>query len=290
MKVSGFTFIRNAIKFDYPILEAIQSILPLCDEFIVAVGNSEDTTRALIESINSPKIKIVDTQWNDALRDGGQVLADETNKALKFVSSDSDWAFYIQGDEVIHEKYHSAIYAAMELWKDDSGIEGLLFNYLHFYGSYDYIADSRKWYRREVRIIKNDSSIYSFRDAQGFQKNKRPLRVKHIDACVYHYGWVKPPKFQQAKQEYFHKMWHDDAWINKNIPKVEEFDYSKIDSLKTFNESHPAVMVHRIQEKNWQFTFDPTTRIKPALKYRLLNVIQRYTGWRIGEYRNYKIV
>jgi glycosyltransferase involved in cell wall biosynthesis len=124
MKVSGFTFIRNAIKFDYPILEAIQSILPLCDEFIVAVGNSEDTTRALIESINSPKIKIVDTQWNDALRDGGQVLADETNKALKFVSSDSDWAFYIQGDEVIHEKYHSAIYAAMELWKDDSGIEG----------------------------------------------------------------------------------------------------------------------------------------------------------------------
>jgi hypothetical protein len=132
VKVSGFTIIRNAIKYDYPVVESITSVLPMCDEFIVAVGNSEDDTRKLIESIASDKIKIIDSVWNDELRVGGKVLADETNKAKKAISPDSDWAFYIQSDEVIHEKYHAEILSAMKKWKDNKEIEGLLFKYLHF--------------------------------------------------------------------------------------------------------------------------------------------------------------
>lgn len=105
MKIAGFTFVRNAIKFDYPIIEAITSILPICDEVVVAVGNSEDDTLGLIKSINSPKIKIIETIWDDSLREGGRVLAVETDKALAAVSPDVDWCFYIQGDEVVHEQY-----------------------------------------------------------------------------------------------------------------------------------------------------------------------------------------
>jgi len=112
MKVSGFTVIRNAVKYDYPIVEAIQSILPLCDEVVVAVGNSDDDTLQLIQNID-PKIRIIETIWDDTLREGGRVLAVETDKAFAAISSDSDWAFYIQGDEVIHENYHSTILAAM---------------------------------------------------------------------------------------------------------------------------------------------------------------------------------
>ena len=48
MKVCGFSFIRNAVKYDYPIVESIRSILPICDKFVVAVGNSEDNTLQLI--------------------------------------------------------------------------------------------------------------------------------------------------------------------------------------------------------------------------------------------------
>ena len=143
MKVSGFSFIKNALKFDYPIIEAITSILPICDEFIVAVGKSDDDTLAYIKSINSPKIKIIETVWDDSLREGGRVLADETNKAFRAISEDSDWAFYIQGDEVIHEKYLDNIKAAMLKYKDDKAVDGLVFDHLNFYGSYDYIADSR---------------------------------------------------------------------------------------------------------------------------------------------------
>src|SRR5690606_35951354 len=113
MFISGFTFVRNAIQFDYPIVEAINSILPLCDEVIVAVGNSDDDTLQLIQNINSPKIRIIETRWDDSLREGGRVLAEETNKAFDAISPQADWAFYIQGDEVVHEKYHEVIRNAM---------------------------------------------------------------------------------------------------------------------------------------------------------------------------------
>src|ERR1043165_554451 len=289
MKISGFTIVRNAIKYDYPIVEAISSILPLCDEVIVAVGKSEDETLELIRSIKSPKVKIIETVWDDRLREGGKVLADETNKAFAAISPGSDWAFYIQGDEVIHEKYYPAIREAMQKYKDDKNVEGLLLNYTHFYGSYDFIGDSRRWYRREIRIIKADKNISSYQDAQGFRKNGEKLKVKPIDAFVYHYGWVKDPRAQQAKQQTFNKLWHDDDWMKKNIPDVDTFDYSNTDSVALFKDTHPKVMQERIKRMNWKFSFDPTKK-KLSLKVKLLMFIERATGWKIGEYRNYKII
>lgn len=289
MKVSGFTFIRNAIKYDYPIVEAISSILPICDELVVAVGNSGDETRKLIENINSPKIKIIDTVWDDSLRAGGKVLAVETDKAFKEISSDSDWAIYIQGDEVLHEKFLDPIKQAMLHWIDNPEVEGLLLDYLHFYGSYDFVGDSRRWYRKEVRIVRNDPEIKSYRDAQGFRKNNRPLKVKPVKATMYHYGWVKPPEAQQAKQETFNKLWHDDEWVEKKVPKVESFDYTNIDSLVHFKDTHPQVMKERIKALNWDFTFDPSKKRLP-IKSRVLHSIETLTGWRPGEYRNYKVI
>jgi len=170
MKVCGFTIIRNAVKYDYPVVEAITSILPVCDKFIVLVGNSDDNTLELIQSIDSEKIIIQHSTWDDSLREGGRVLAIETDKAKAFIPSDYNWAFYIQSDEVIHEKYHNAILQSMEKWKNDHNVDGLLFKYLHFYGSYDYVGTSRRWYRHEIRIIKNDPLIQSYRDAQGFRR------------------------------------------------------------------------------------------------------------------------
>ena len=98
MKVSGFTFIRNATKFDYPVVEAISSILPLCDDFVVAVGNSDDNTLDLIQSIDKQKIRIIETIWDDSekMKIGGKVFAAETDKAFRSIEMDSDWTFYIQ--------------------------------------------------------------------------------------------------------------------------------------------------------------------------------------------------
>ena len=289
MKVSGFTIVRNAIKFDYPVVEAITSVLPVCDEFIVAVGNSEDDTRNMILSIGDPKIRIIDTVWDDSLREGGKVLAVETNKALDAISPGSTWAFYIQADEVIHEKYLQAIRAAMEKWESDPEVEGLVFSYTHFWGSYQYIGDSREWYRREVRVIRNDRQIRSWLDAQGFRKNGRKLLVATVEAVVYHYGWVKPPEAQQAKQQTFHRYWHTDRWIEKSVPKSDAFDYTGMNFLSQFTGTHPQVMIKRIVDQKWQFSPDQPWK-RHSLKSIILHFIEKKTGWRVGEYRNYKIV
>ncbi len=289
MFVSGFTFIRNAVKLDYPIREAVLSILPLCDEMVIALGNCEDGTRELIQSLNSSKIRIIDTIWDDNLREGGRVLAIETNKALKHISPEADWAFYIQGDECLHEQYLDSLHETMLRWKDDPNVEGLLFDYRHFYGSFDFVADSRSWYRKEIRIVRPKQGLTSYRDAQGFRIHERKLRVKPTSAEIYHYGWVRHPKYQMAKQLEANKYWHNDEWIQERFDPTTEFDYSKIDSLALFKGSHPKVMTERINQMNWQFSSDPT-RKNFGFKNKLLYYLEKLTGWRPGEYRNYRII
>jgi hypothetical protein len=286
MKIAGFTIVRNAVKYDYPIVEAITSVLPLCDEFIVAVGSGEDNTLDLIQAINSPKIRIIHTIWDDTLREGGRVLAVETDKAFQAVSPDVDWCFYIQADEVVHEKYYDTIRKAMAKYKDDMAVNGLLFHYTHFYGSYDYVGESWNWYRREIRIVRNKKSIFSYRDAQGFRKKpNKKLSVKLIDAYIYHYGWVRDPRAMQHKQRAFSSLYHDDKWVDEHVAKAAEFDYSQIDSLALFLDTHPSVMAKRISEKNWKFDFDVSKK-----NYSPKERIKRLVGFRIGEYKNYKIV
>ncbi|MCB0696307.1 MAG: glycosyltransferase family 2 protein [Chitinophagaceae bacterium] len=290
MKVTGFTFIRNAITYDYPIEEAIRSILPLCDEFVIAVGKSTDGTLAMIQMIDPAKIRIIETEWDDSLRTGGRVLAVETDKAYAAVSDDTDWCFYIQGDEIVHEKYLDTIRAGMERWKDDKNVDGLLFHYEHFYGSYDYVGTSTRWYPYEIRIVRKNNSIFSYRDAQGFRKgNDEKLNVKLLDAYIYHYGWVKDPRTMQRKQEIFHKLWHDDEWVEKNVVKAEAFDYTAdIDAVKKFTGTHPAVMQDRISRSNWAFDYDISFN-RMSLKERLKQFADKKLGLNFS-YKNYRIV
>ena len=290
MRIAGFTIIRNALKFDYPVVEAITSILPICDAFYVGVGNSDDGTRELIEGIKSDKIKIIDTVWDDKLREGGIILSIETNKVFDQIPKDFDWCFYIQSDECVHEEDLPKLKQAMLNYKDDAAVDGLLFEYKHFYGHYSYIGIGRRWYKHEIRIIKNNKNIRSYKDAQGFRtSDDKKLGVKSTGAFIYHYGWVKSPQAQQAKQSSFHKMWHDDAWMKENIPEVEEFDYSNIDLLEIYKGSHPKVFSKRIQQAQWNFKYD-RSRVKTNLKYRFLFWVEKLTGWRIGENRNYRVL
>jgi hypothetical protein len=288
MHITGFSFIKNALIYDYPIVEAIRSVLPICDEFVVAVGQSDDATLALIQQIDPKKIRIMQTVWDETMREGGKILAIETNKAFAEISETSDWAFYIQGDEVLHEKYLPIILENMHRYKDDLSVDGLLFDYLHFYGSYDYVATSPKWYTNEIRVVRTHKRIYSYRDAQGFRKNdNEKLRVKPIAAAIYHYGWVKEPAAMQRKQENFHKFWHDQAWIDQNVAKATVFDYAAhIDELRPFADTHPEVMQARIADKNWRFDYDISFN-KKTLKSRVKGFLKTYLGLDFS-YKNYK--
>lgn len=254
----------------------------------MAVGNSNDDTLGLIQNID-PKVKVIQTIWDDTLRQNGRVLAVETDKAFAAIDPTADWAIYIQGDEVLHQDDHKALMQSMSKYAMDEQIDGLLFDYLHFYGSYDYIGVSNNWYKKEIRIIKPNRGIYSFRDAQGFRKAPdQKLCVAPAQARVFHYGWVKDPQAMQRKQQSFNKLWHNDAWLDKNIKVSDTFDYEDhIHELALFKGTHPQWIAPRIAARNWTFKTDISRR-KRTLKNRVKNFLKR-----IGidtNYANYTLV
>jgi len=292
VKVTGFTFIRNALIYDYPIREAIMSVLPVCDAFVVAVGHSDDETLQLIEGLNDPKISIIETVWDVSLRENGAVLAVETNKAFQAIAKDSDWCFYIQGDEVLEEGHDALLRSAMEHYLNDFNVDGFLFKYRHFYGSYDYVGASNSWYQHEIRIVRNMETVYSYKDAQGFRKgDNEKLQVIELPVHIHHYGWVKEPKAMQQKQLNFNKLWHDDTWVEANIPSVDHFEYEKhLTQVKRFEGKHPALMGERIAAMNWKFTTDISMerrslkdKVKDALLFVGIN--PNYVNYRrVGRY------
>jgi hypothetical protein len=271
-------------------MEAITSILPVVDEMIVLVGDSGDATRDLIQSINSEKIKIFDSIWDQSLRKGGKVLAVETDKAFNLIDPASTWAFYIQADEAVHEKYLPAIIEACKKYKDDLRVEGLLFKYLHFYGTYDYVGDSRQWYNREIRIIRNDKTINAYKDAQGFRKGRTKLKVKLIDAYIYHYGWVKSPAQMKKKMKEVSKYWleESDSW-REYMNSEDHFNFEEFESLEKFTGTHPEVLHKRIQQQNWEVNIDLSKK-RFSFKDRLLYWFEKKTGIRPFDFKNYRII
>lgn len=191
----------------------------------------------------------------------------------------------------MHEDDLDSILKAINEHQENAQVEGLLFKYRHFYGSYDYIASSRRWYRKEIRLVRFNPLVHSYKDAQGFRKDGKKLKVKEISAHIFHYGWVKPPVGLNQKVRNFTHFYHDDAWVAKNVPADYEFDFGNAERLIRFAGTHPNVSQSRIQAQNWEFDFDPAVlRSKMSLRRKVLQKIADWTGWHIGEYKNYHLI
>lgn len=303
MKISGFSMVRNATKLYYPIKEAIMSILPICDEFIVAVGkgDEDDYTREEIESIGSDKIKIIDTVWDEKDFVNGRVNAVQTNIALDACTG--DWCFYLQADEVVHEKYLPIIKDRCLELLDDPEVEGLVFDYRHFWGDYDHYHISHGWYKREVRIIRNNCGIRSHKSAQGFRKaNGEKLKVAHAHAEIFHYGWVRPPHYMQRKSKALNTVHWGRQKAEEYYSKApREFDYGPLDRLPVYKGTHPAVMKELIEKMDWkeklQYSGEPDPTREPhkheKLKNRILTAIEQKIERKFGgkvylsSHRNY---
>jgi glycosyltransferase involved in cell wall biosynthesis len=297
MKVSGFTYMRNSLKYGYPVIESIESILPICDEFIAVVGKSDDGTREAIEAMGSDKIRIIDTEWDDNLVKGGKVFAQQANIGLKAVTG--DWAFHIQSDEVFHEDDLAEIKRAMEDNIDNKAVEGFLFNFLHFIGDYQHIGTTRKWHRREIRIVRNDPSFYSYKDSQGFRSypsltdyqngtRSRKLNVKLLKARIFHYSYCRNPDLLLGKVKSFSSFYQSKEKTAEQYREYKTFDFESVaDILAPFQESHPSSMKKKIESQDWVFKHNPN-KIDLSPRRMLLHRIEMLTGWRIGEYKNYK--
>lgn len=286
MKISGFTVVRNGILMGYPVLQSIQSLLPLVDEFVIGVGQSDDNTKELILSLNDPKIKIFDSFWDPSKTKGGLMLSEKTNEALDRCSF--EWCFYIQADEVVHEQDLPRIHDAIKRADENPLVQGLLFKYIHFYGSYSTIATSRKWYRNEVRVVRKSSGIRSHNDAQGFRVAGEKPVVIPSGGRIFHYGWVKPPKMMGQKSKLLNRWWHG----NKRDNEFENFQYDRQYGLRPYTGSHPAVMRELIKAQDWNF--DPRRALSDwTLKDVNLwasDMFEKIFRHRIGEYKPYRIL
>lgn len=287
MRISGFTFVRNAIDLYYPVVESITSILPICDEFIVAAGDSTDGTTELLRTIKDPKLKIIETVWDESQFVHGATNAVQTNIALDACTG--DWAFYLQADEVVHEEDLGPVVDRMRDSLDDRRVEGLLFDYLHFFADYDHMAASHGWYRREVRVVRTGIGVRSWRSAQGFRRDRQKLHVVPAGARIFHYGWVRPPRQMMRKAHAFTSLHHGVAAADASYPdRNQEFDFGQLHGRTCFTDTHPAVMGARIAAKNWEVRRGSHPHRHDKLSIRLLSFIEnRILGFRLGEHRNY---
>lgn len=287
MRVSCFTFLRNAEMLGFPFIESIRSALPLCDEFIVNIGDSEDKTIEMVKGINDTRIHIIKSKWNEGMRVKGYVYAQQTNIAL--FNCSGDWAFYLQGDEVVHEEDIPRIKESMRRYVDDDRVEALVFDYIHFYGNHKTYVWSPAWYRRECRIIKNNKRIFFPSDGQFFvvltsnRKARYPMAA-HSNAKIYHYGWVRGEERMDEKLRRVTKYW------GGTHSKV---DYTQIDAkiLQEFRETHPEVMKNWLpKDVNSVFRANPKHVLtKREKKHRLMMKIEKILGIDLGK-KHFKLV
>ncbi|OQX98173.1 MAG: hypothetical protein B6I24_06090 [Bacteroidetes bacterium 4572_128] len=310
MKISGFTMVKNADKLYYPIKESILSILPLVDEFIVALGKGDenDKTYKIIKSIKSEKIKIINTVWDVKKFPNGMENARQTDIAKSYCKG--DWLFYLQADEVVNEKHLSIIKDNCLKFLNDKNVEGFLFKYLHFWGDFEHYQISHGWYKNEVRIIRNDKDIHSWGDAQSFlripnfdglnyyRKNSTfKLKVKKIDAYIYHYGWVRPPSLMRKKKKSMDTMYHGEK-TSQEINTENSFDYGIISHLKVFKGEHPSVMKKWIKKFHWKEQLKYSGKINKnrkkhkheRLKYKIITFLEKIVGKPLFEKKNYFLI
>jgi len=287
VKLSGFTIVRNAIKLDFPLEASIRSILPLCDEVIVNVGRSDDDTLALVRSIGDPKIRILETEWDMTIKN--RVLGDESLRAMR--ACRHPWGIYIQADEVLHERGAVELVQAIARHDGDPRVEGLLVRYVHFYGDMDTVAVNRRWYRREVRAVRLDPAldIRPYEGAQGFRvgATHRRIRARLTDAEMFHYGWARPARALRAKREASAVIYPWSREREARKPLLPWFP-----GLRPFSGTHPSVAREWVEARR----HDAERRVEPAhfspafLRFYVSDAIERLTGARVFEFRNYTLV
>ena len=286
--LSGFTIVRNAVKLDFPIVPAIKSVLEVCDEVVVNVGKSDDATRDLVTSIADPRIRILDTEWDFSKRN--LMLSIETQRAMD--ACRGQWGIYIQADEVLHEDGARILKEKTQEWDGDARVEGLLVDYLHFYGGFETIGTSRRWYRRETRCIRLGKDIRPYQGAQGFRVGPeyRRIGVRVTGAPMFHYGWARPAKAIREKHEASKVIY---PWSRERSEQEQARGYLEwLPLLRPFTGAHPRVARVWVAER----AHDPDRIIGPRhfklehIRLYVSDWIERLTGTRLWEFRNYEVV
>jgi glycosyltransferase involved in cell wall biosynthesis len=279
MKVSGFTFLRNAQKLGYPFAESLRSILPIVDEFVIALGPSDDATEEMIQQIADPKIRVIHTQWNERIRNDLKVkgFVYGQQKSIALFNCTGDWAFYLEGDEVVHEDDLPKIQEAMRRHLDNLEVEALYFDYIHFQGNQNTYVWDPGTYRTAPRILRNTIPAWGpkglFFIILDTAKKGRYPKAASANARIFHYGYLRSNEQMALKNATVYKYW-------SNTPPPP-FDYGEIDpyTLKLFTGTHPKVMAQWLPPAEGIFKANPSHKLTfDEIRHRIMLKIESWTG------------
>lgn len=287
MTISGFTIVRNAEELDFPVTESIRSVLDLVDEMVVNVGRSTDRTLEIVRSIESPKLRIVETEWDFSR--GEAVLREETLRAMR--ACRHPWGIYIQADEVLHERGAARLVDAIAAADARPAVEGVVVKYRHLFGDPFTEAVNRRWYRREIRAVRLDPArdVHPYRDAQGFRvgPDNRRVRALFADAEMFHYGYTRSARAIRGRAAVDRSLYPGRPDYQGDRALLRWFP-----GLRPFRGTHPAVA------RGWVegHADDPERRVSPPffewehLRFYASDLVERLTGQRWFEFRNYELV
>lgn len=310
--LSGFTLVKNATLREYPVEAVLRTLRAVCDEVVVNVGDSEDDTLERVRDAAGPAdggpagdgpggrgasppdggdpapVRILERTWPEEFGNHLKELSDESNRALEACSR--EWALYLQADELLHEDDVPDLRRALARADGDDRVEGLLFDYLHFHGSPEWVLEGRRRYRREVRVVRRGAGVRSVRDAQGFRvggEGGREPRVIRSGARIFHYGYVKSREGLDRKR----RLWM--RWFGEEPDEDRRMTLHAYRGLRRFEGEHPAAVRPWLEGRTYDFDpaeAEPPPRDLRTLKVRISDAIERRTGHRLFEHRNYRLI
>jgi glycosyltransferase involved in cell wall biosynthesis len=272
--VSGLTIIRNGVKLNYPFMEVIRSALPICDEYIVVAGDSDDETLVQLATLNDERVKIIHTKWSPLVTPQKCLLAQQTNIGLAYCTG--RWCLFQQGNEVLHEKDLPNLRKLMETHADNQEVEAMLVERLTFWSDFNhFVAAYPRRHKYTARIIRPNIGTYSIRDGMSFaifdnfSTHGRYPRSIDTGADLYRYDYVHSVEQQERKfSEAVHRsgtgIKANDDYFYQNYPR--QF-------IALFTGTHPAVMKARQNAHSDQNRLDlelSRTRLTLRERKRLL--------------------
>ena len=274
MKLYGLAFVKNGVNFDYPFIESLKSLAPIVSKTYINVGIGDDGTKEKVSECDN--LEIIDVDWDDNRSDKGLILSEMTNIPLKKmredIKDDDAWVFYLQSDEVIHEKDYSRILEDIKK-AHENGCDVVSFRYLHFFHDHNTVALHKRWYPQEIRAFKLNSKILSHGDAQTFSGWTSSY---DSDAFIYHYGHVRQKDAYKKKMDRFHRYYQQGFDHFRKHIKRSIKDFLRDEKLHSFYGDHPIVMKDRIARLGGVFIAPEV--VKVSIFGDLKNISSKFLG------------
>lgn len=286
-RLSAFSYLKNGVVFDYPFIESLLSIAPICDQIIVCYASeSTDGSREALEALQAklPQLELYPSKvWQTPGLSQGEVIRLAAEEAEAYC--DGDWLLHLQADEV----YLNAEVLSIKNYLDQYhclDIDGFFFQVLHFYADYDMVIGPQGakagWYQETMRLSRAGKAKH-IQDAWTQLLKEPQSKALRVPIRIFHYGHVREKEAMRLKASYMERLYHDLA-DDYEVCAAQAFEYNAVpkELIEPFDAEHPETMLKRISSQrlahslhSWSMT--ETRRQKP----RLL-VIGRYPGVKKG--------